>query len=123
MPKMTLANQFSKGFKPSEAGGLGQTPCQHLRLWVSCLVFSGQVLCHSRPLTAQLDGSAPVHVCGQDLWSHLREGEVEQNKYLTSSVSNANTCPLWCLSSWGPDLMHTLEATQLNSPLTLAELA
>lgn len=86
-------------------------------------MFSEQVLCHSRPLTAQLDGSAPVHVCGQALWSNLWEGEVEQSKYLTSAVSNANTCPLWCLSSQGPDLVCTLEAMQLNSPLILAELA
>lgn len=123
MPKMTLANQFSKGLKPSKAGRLGHTLCQHLRLWVSCLVFSEQVLCHSRPLTAQLDGSALVHVCGQALWSHVREGDVEQSQYLTSAVSNANTCPLWCLSSWGSGLVHTLEATRLNSPLILAELA
>lgn len=76
-------------------------------------MFSEQVLCHSRPLTAQLDGSAPVHVCDQGLWSNLGEGEVEQSKYLISAVSNANTCPLWCLPSQGLDLVGTLEATQL----------
>lgn len=86
-------------------------------------MFSEQVLCHSRPLTAQLDGSDLVHVCGQALWSNLRRGEVEQSKYFTCAVPNANTCPLWCLSSQGPDLVCTLEETQLNSPLIPAELA